>query len=416
MVQITRFRNILTLLIISLLIAGCVQEDLAGSNAGETPPAIAAGETSTVVENAPAPTLTAVPAATRTPSLTPLPPKPTETVAPSAMAETAVSATPSATATPVPEPVASSTPTPTIAATSPSPAASPGETIVVDHTSVDDFERIPEEYIQAAASLHMVYIDASVGKNIDDALDCLSRASNGAAPNHCVRSEHVYPEFSVDPGIVSWSRLGGYDRANWEFRGWEGTDCSEWYGKVSCFFEMIEPVIDQYDVVSYQFSYLAVDDGSSIADQSGGFFSDNPDRQDIYDLEAFEAQYPDTTFIYWTTSLARGIGTPVSEAFNNQMRQYAIDNGKPLFDVADILSHDPDGNPCYDNRDGILYDNGNRSENHPDDGIQILAICQHYTTETDGGHLGSVSAGKIRVAKAFWVLMARIAGWNGESE
>jgi hypothetical protein len=94
------------------------------------------------------------------------------------------------------------------------------------------------------------------------------------------------------------------------------------------------------------------------------------------------------------------------------MRQYAIANQKPLFDVADILSHDPAGNPCYDNRDGVPYDNGNNSENYPDDGANRLAICPHYTTETDGGHLGSVSAGKIRVAKAFWVLMARITGWT----
>ena len=66
-----------------------------------------------------------------------------------------------------------------------------------------------------------------------------------------------------------------------------------------------------------------------------------------------------------------------------------------------------------DNRDGVPYDNGNNVEDFPDDGQDYLAICQHYTTETEGGHLGRVSAGKIRVAKAFWVLMARIAGWDG---
>ena len=56
--------------------------------------------------------------------------------------------------------------------------------------------------------------------------------------------------------------------------------------------------------------------------------------------------------------------------------------------------------------------NGNQSENYANDGINRLAICQHYTTEIDGGHLGSVSSGKIRVAKAYWVLMAQIAGWQ----
>jgi hypothetical protein len=44
--------------------------------------------------------------------------------------------------------------------------------------------------------------------------------------------------------------------------------------------------------------------------------------------------------------------------------------------------------------------------------MNVLAICQDYTTETEGGHLGSVSAGGIQIAKAMWVLMARISGWN----
>jgi hypothetical protein len=175
----------------------------------------------------------------------------------------------------------------------------------------------------------------------------------------------------------------------------------------------MDPIIDQYDVASYQLSYLAVTDDSDIVNQPGGYFFDNPNVNDVYDQEAYEAQHPDKTFIYWTTSLSRSIGTEVSDDFNNQMRAYAINNNKVLFDVADILSHDPEGQPCYDNRDGIPYDNGNKSENYADDGQNYLAICQHYTTEIDGGHLGSTSAGKIRVAKAFWVLMARIAGWDG---
>jgi hypothetical protein len=95
------------------------------------------------------------------------------------------------------------------------------------------------------------------------------------------------------------------------------------------------------------------------------------------------------------------------------MREYAINNNKILFDVADIEAHDPDGNPCYDDRDGVEFCGSNGCENEPDDGQYLPAICQDYTTESNGGHLGSVSAGKIRIAKAFWVLMARIAGYDG---
>jgi hypothetical protein len=260
--------------------------------------------------------------------------------------------------------------------------------------------------------MSMVFMDRSVGANIDEGLTCLSYSSDEEAPNYCGRSTHPVPEFSVDPSVLNWSRPGGYSRGNWDYQVWPEA-CSEWYSKVECYISLLGSLSSQYDVVSYQFSYLEVSADSSIEDLPGGFFANNSDRYDAYDQAAAEAAHPGTIFIYWTSSLARGVGTAESQSFNNQMRQYAIANGLPLFDVADILSHDPSGNPCYDNRDGVPYEPGGGEENYPDDGISIPAICQHYTTETDGGHLGSVSAGRIRVTKAFWVLMALLAGWDG---
>lgn len=282
--------------------------------------------------------------------------------------------------------------------------------IVVDHNSVELFEQIPEQYIQAAENLDMLFIDRSVGGNISYGLGCLDYPSDEDATYDCSKN-HDDPNFRVDPSVLNWYRPGGYNRANWDYRYWEG-DCTSWDRKVNCFINMTSPVINQYDVVSFQFSYLEVDSGSSIDDLPGGYFWNNANRMDVYDQEAYEAQHPDKVFIYWTTSLARGIGSPDSVTFNNQMRQYANDNDKILFDVADILSHDPDGNPCYDNRDGVPYTGTNGSENFPNDGLNTLAICQHYTSEFDGGHLGNAAAGMLRVSKAFWVLMAQIAGWD----
>jgi hypothetical protein len=225
----------------------------------------------------------------------------------------------------------------------------------------------------------------------------------------------VDPEFSVELADISWKRSGGYPRSNWVYEYWPG-GCDSWSAKVKCFMDVADTLIDHYDVVSFQFSYLEVDEASSIANPANGFFADNPSLYDVHDLEAYETAHPGKTIIYWTSSLARGIGSAVSDTFNHRMRQYAKDKGKPLFDVADILSHDPDGFPCYDNRDGKPYTGtGGNTENYPDDGIDRLAICQHYTSETDGGHLGNPSVGMIRVAKGFWVLMAQLAGWQPQS-
>ena len=126
------------------------------------------------------------------------------------------------------------------------------------------------------------------------------------------------------------------------------------------------------------------------------YFHDIPNDPfpSIEDLEALEAAHPDLTIFYWTSNLARIVGTPDSQSFNEQMRAYAAENGKVLFDMADIESHAPDGTPCVDSA-----------------GQDIPAICAEYTNEVKAGHLNSV--GSQRVAKALWVLMARLAGWPG---
>jgi hypothetical protein len=287
----------------------------------------------------------------------------------------------------------------------------PQAPIIVNHNSVALFEQIPESYLIAAQNTPMLYMDRSVGGNISEGLDCLNYPTDEQALNHCRRYIHPDPNFSVSPDQINWSRPGGYVRANWDFVFWP-YGCSSWSEETGCFFDYMDSHPGEYKVASYQFSYLEVQPGSDIANQPGGYFSDSSRKLDVYDLEDFEAAHPELTVIYWTTSLARSIGSPESEIFNNQMRAYAMSHGKPLFDVADILSHDPYGNPCYDNRDGVPYNIGTASENYPDDGLNTPAICQYYTTESDGGHLGTISVGKIRVAKAFWVLMAQLAGWN----
>ena len=278
------------------------------------------------------------------------------------------------------------------------------QSLIIDHHDVALFDSIPEEYRQAASDLKMVFMDRSVGFNISSYLDCLSNPWS-SAPSFCKRYHHQDSLYDVDPSEVYWD--GTWDRSNWYYRAWpEG--CSE---DVNCFIGYVQSRMDSFDVMGCQFSYLAVATGSQLADPLTGFFGSQGNDNKASTLQGFSDANPDKKIIWWTTSLARGIGTPESESFNDRMREYAEQHEIILFDVADILSHDPAGQPCYDNRDGIAY----KDENHPDDGQQIPAICPQYTTETEGGHLGAISAGGVRVAKAFWVLMANVAGWGSNT-
>ncbi|MDT8323622.1 MAG: T9SS type A sorting domain-containing protein [Bacteroidota bacterium] len=274
--------------------------------------------------------------------------------------------------------------------------------ILVNHTSVALFEHIPSAYAEAASQLRLLFMDRSVGGNINDALSCLSRP-HAEAPNSCKRFAHRDERYAVDPSEVHWK--GSWDRGSWQYAFWPA-GCAE---DPRCFIDYAEARVDSFDVLGFQFSYLAVMPGSRLADPATGFFGTGATGGSAADYAAFEARHPSKKVIWWTTSLARSIGTVEARDFNDAMRAYARTHDLVLFDVADILSHDPSGQPCFDNRDGVPY----LEENHPDDGMDLPAICPQYTTETEGGHLGSISAGGIRVAKAFWVLMARIAGWDG---
>lgn len=298
---------------------------------------------------------------------------------------------------------------------------------MIDHNSIALFDVIPPEYLVAAGNLDMYWTDRSVGENINRYLDCFTAPTYWQSLATCRRyysnkdvtpwaiglytrtdweSGNVSPMMYFDPDAAV------YDRIRWSFEFYQG----EWADIVENFITVQVPAqAPTKKVLSYQFSYLNVDDDFSILDEEDGFFADGPDPfRDIYDIERMMDEYPDKTWIFWTSSLARYAGSSVSEEFNDKMRQYAIDNDKILFDVADILSHDLNGNQCYDNRDGVNFCGSNGCENYPDDGLNYAAICADYTTEFNGGHLGSVGEGGIRVAKAYWVLMARIAGWNGQ--
>jgi hypothetical protein len=297
--------------------------------------------------------------------------------------------------------------------------------IWVDHTSIALFDDIPTEYLEAARELTMLFSDRSVGENISGGLNCLVVSSWAEAPAWC-RSDYydmdgstwlwrTFTQEDYDQGLVPERILFDpdpvlYNRDNWTFEFRTGT----WQDLTEDFITVLAPAyISSKDVLSYQFSYLNVLEGDNITDPNTGFFADNPNDYDVYDLEGYIDQHQDKIFIFWTTSLGRSIGTQASTDFNDMMRQYAIDNQKILFDVADIEAYTDLGVACTDNRDGVEYCDQMTGdcENYPDDGLDLPAICQDWTTGIDGGHLGSVSGGMIQIVKAFWVLMAQIAGW-----
>lgn len=282
---------------------------------------------------------------------------------------------------------------------------------IINYASIADFDTIPGATISTAAALDMMFVNRSVGGNVTDGLTCM-QSTYASAANSCKRTAHLpeYPEFNNS--VESWT--GSYSRLNWDFFGWPGVGippeitCDDGTGDVfttyrNCFTDFVNTNQANFTVFSMIPSYI---DGAS-----GGCLTSSDATNYLNMMASLKTTYPSETFLFWTSSLARPSTGDCSD-FNGAIRTYVTANGGILIDIASIESHTQAGVPCYDSRDGVEYIGPNGSENYADDSVNTEAICQNYTRETDGGHMGNPDVGKIRVAKGFWLAMAYAAGWD----
>lgn len=127
-------------------------------------------------------------------------------------------------------------------------------------------------------------------------------------------------------------------------------------------------------------------------------------------MNQLELDYPHVTFIYMTGHLD-GSGTNGNlHLMNERIRAFCQANNKILFDFADIESYDPDGNYFLnrDATDSCSYDGGNWATEWCDanNGSELCTTvsCAH-----------SQSLNCNLKARAFWWMLARVAGWDGGS-
>ncbi|HNQ24339.1 MAG TPA: hypothetical protein PKK06_14730 [Phycisphaerae bacterium] len=125
-------------------------------------------------------------------------------------------------------------------------------------------------------------------------------------------------------------------------------------------------------------------------------------------MRGLEISYPNVTFVYMTGHLnGSGVEGNLNQR-NNQIRAHCLAYNCVLFDFADIESYDPDGNyflPLYAD-DGCNYSGGNWATQwcaaHP--GSDLCASCSCAHSQPLNCNLKG---------RAFWWMMARVAGWDG---
>ena len=124
-------------------------------------------------------------------------------------------------------------------------------------------------------------------------------------------------------------------------------------------------------------------------------------------LNQFGAEYPAMRFIFMTGHLDGTGSSGNLHIRNEQIRNYCIVNHKVLFDFADIERYDPDGTDYLDlaGTDNCDYTGGNWADEwcaaHPGSDLCDACDCAH-----------SKALNCNQKARAFWWMMARLAGWN----
>lgn len=126
-------------------------------------------------------------------------------------------------------------------------------------------------------------------------------------------------------------------------------------------------------------------------------------------MSQLEKDYPDIKFVYMTGHLD-GTGEEGNlNARNNQIRKFCRENNKILFDFAAIEGYDPDGKYFLTKRadDGCYYWENDMRKNWAD---EWCAAHPGECSSCSCAHSRSLNCDLK--GRAFWWMMARLAGWN----
>lgn len=246
---------------------------------------------------------------------------------------------------------------------------------IINHDCTD-LSSIPDQWIQSAKEQFRIhYAHTSHGEQI---VVGLRRLSGGAAGISFSQSGNYrfYHEYCAVPS-------GGNGLPMMD--GQQMDDYCETYITPDLYWEgdygmnITRSVLQHFDVNVSLWAWCSQQD----------YYSEAETQNYLDRMAELEQEFPGVTFIYMTGNAQSEEQNRVDR--NNQIREYCRDNHKFLLDFADI--------DCW--YDGEHYVVNGIPMEHP-----------HYNGD-EAGHTTFESC--ENKGRAFWWLMARLAGWGGES-